>query len=146
MLIPLHGVHLCNRDIKLNTQHYCTKGIKFRSKFDLSTPKTCEVRWRTLWISSVSSTKRCQETWVAKRYQQNVTRSIQETRFTDSPLIHVMFSLWHRLDEIRVHHLRQHPVLNSPELFATCHAFMTAFLQLPVWHPKDSTYGTQLKK
>jgi hypothetical protein len=31
-----------------------------------------------------------------------------------------------------------HPVLNSPELPGTCHADVTATLQLPVLHPKTA--------
>jgi hypothetical protein len=57
-----------------------------------------------------------------------------------------MCALWHLLDEIRAHHFRQHPVLNSPESLGTCHADVTAILQLPVLHQKDSTRGTQLFK
>jgi hypothetical protein len=57
-----------------------------------------------------------------------------------------MCAVWHRLDEIPAQHLRQQPVLNSPELLGTCHADVTATLQLPVLHPKDSIYGTQFFK
>jgi hypothetical protein len=58
----------------------------------------------------------------------------------------MMCALWHRLDEIPAEHLRQHPVLNSPELLCTCHADVTATAQLLVLHPKDGIYGTQFFK
>lgn len=105
--------------------------------------KVSEVRWCALQISSVPSAKRCQETWVARRYHQNVQRCIQKTRLTNSPLIHIMCALWHLLDEIRAQQLRQHPVLHSPELLGTCHVAVTDALQLLVLHPKDSIYGTK---
>ena len=88
-------------------------GSNCRSKFDLSTPKASEVLWCTIWLSSAPSTKRCQETWVARRYYQNVKRCIQKTRLTNSPLIHIMCALWQRLDEIRAQRLRQHPEIRK---------------------------------
>lgn len=117
-----------------------------RSKFHLPTPKASEVLWCALQLSSVPSTKRCQETWVARRYHQNVQRCIQETRLTNSPLIHIMCALWHLLDEIRAQHLRQHPVIHSAELHCTCRAAVTDTLQLLLLHPKDSFYGTKFFK
>jgi len=57
-----------------------------------------------------------------------------------------MCALWHCLDEIQAQHLRQHTVLNSPELLRTCHVDVTATLQLPFLHPKDSIYGIQFFK
>ena len=83
---------------------------------------------------------------MARRYHQNAKRWIQETRPTNSPLIHIMCALRHRLDEIQAQILRQHAVLNSPELLGTCHAYVTATLQLPVLHRKDSIYVIQFFK
>jgi hypothetical protein len=69
----------------------------------------------TFWVSSVprrsSQAQGGQETWLARQCHQNVQRCIRETWLSNTPLIHVLCKLWHRLAKTRAHYRR--PALPS---------------------------------